>query len=274
MAFIELQSIEKVFETDDAEIRALASATLSIDEGEFVSLVGPSGCGKSTLLRILAGLIRPTSGEVRIGGVPVTEPRPDISVVFQSSVMLPWRSVMDNIMLPVDVAGKRRADYRPRALSLLDLVGLSGFADRNPWELSGGMQQRAAICRSLILEPRILLMDEPFGALDAITREEMGSELLRIWSEVGATVLFITHSIPEAVFLSDRVVVMSARPGRIQEEMRVDLPRPRTLDVFRDTRFVEMASSIRALVEAAHLGRSAADGKSTGGPALAANVHL
>ena len=274
MAFIELQSVDKVYETDDADISALASASLEIAEGEFVSLVGPSGCGKSTLLRILAGLIRPTRGEVRVGGEPVTEPRPDVSVVFQSSVMLPWRSIMDNIMLPVDVAGKRRANYRQRALSLLELVGLEGFADRNPWELSGGMQQRASICRALIMEPRILLMDEPFGALDAITREEMGVELLRIWSEVGATVLFITHSIPEAVFLSDRVVVMSARPGRIQQEIPVALPRPRTIDVFRDAEFVELAGQIRGLVEAAHVRRQSADGTSADASPLAANVHL
>jgi NitT/TauT family transport system ATP-binding protein len=252
MAFIEIDAVEKTYETDDADIPALASATLQIADGEFVSLVGPSGCGKSTLLRILGGLIPPSTGQVRIAGQPVTEPRADVSIVFQSSVMLPWRNIIDNVMLPVDVAGKRRSAYRDRALALLELVGLGGFADRNPWQLSGGMQQRAAICRALMLEPRILLMDEPFGALDAITRDEMGVELLRIWAEVGATVLFITHSIPEAVFLSDRVLVMSARPGRIEQELTVGLPRPRSLDAFADPAFIELTTRIRSLVEAAH----------------------
>jgi NitT/TauT family transport system ATP-binding protein len=191
-----------------------------------------------------------------VSGEPVVAPRSDVGIVFQNPVLLPWRSIIDNILLPVDVAQKPRQTYRRRALDLLKLVGLEGFGDRFPWQLSGGMQQRAAICRALIMEPRLLLMDEPFGALDAITREEMGVELLRIWSEIRPTVIFITHSIPEAVFLSDRVFVMSQRPGRIQHQVAVDLPRPRDLDLLREQHFVDLAAQIRSHIEAAHLGVS------------------
>ncbi len=253
MAYIKIDGVEKRFEVEDGEIEALASVTLTMERGDFVSLLGPSGCGKSTLLRILGGLIPATAGRVSIGGEPVVAPREDVGIVFQSPVLLPWRTVVDNVMLPVDVAGKSRQAYRAAAEHLLELVGLKGFGDRLPWQLSGGMQQRAAICRALILQPRILLMDEPFGALDAITREEMGVELLRIWSEVGATVLFITHSIPEAVFLSDRVAVMTRRPGRIQEIVPIPLERPRSWETFGDARFTATTTRIRQLVEAAHM---------------------
>ena len=255
MAYIEIEDVEKRFEVDDGDVHALASVTLRIEQGEVVSLLGPSGCGKSTLLRILGGLIPVPEGTVRVGGAPVVAPRDVVGVVFQSPILLPWRTIIDNVMLPVDVAGKARRAYHAAAEHLLDLVGLQGFGDRLPWQLSGGMQQRAAICRALILQPRILLMDEPFGALDAITRDEMGVELLRIWSEVGAAVLFITHSIPEAVFLSDRVAVMSARPGRIQEIVTVPLERPRTWDAFGDPRFTETTTRLRHLIESAHLAR-------------------
>jgi len=255
MSFIELDNVAKTFEVDGGEIQALLSVSLSIKQGEFVSLVGPSGCGKSTLLRILAGLISPTEGEVRVAGKPVRAPRSDVGIVFQNAVLLPWRTVIDNIMLPLDVAGERRKAYRTRVDQLLRLAGLSGFGDRLPWQLSGGMQQRVAICRALVRAPKILLMDEPFGSLDAITREGMGIELLRIWSEVGATVLFITHGIAEAVFLSDRVAVMTRRPGRIEEMLEIGLPRPRGLEIFQHARFTEAAGHIRAAIEGAHRAR-------------------
>ena len=255
MGFIELDGVAKTFDVDDGEVQALHSVSFSVEQGEFVSLVGPSGCGKSTLLRILAGLISPTDGHVRVAGEPVRGPRADVGIVFQSAVLLPWRTVIDNIMLPVDVAGEPRAAYRARVEQLLQLAGLSGFGDRLPWQLSGGMQQRVAICRALVRAPKILLMDEPFGSLDAITREEMGIELLRIWSEVGATVLFITHGIPEAVFLSDRVAVMTRRPGRIEEVLEIGLPRPRGLETYQHPRFTEAAGRIRAAIEDAHARR-------------------
>jgi NitT/TauT family transport system ATP-binding protein len=194
-----------------------------------VTLVGRSGCGKSTLLRIVAGLLEPTGGRVTIAGTPVTGPRRDVSLMFQRPALLPWRNVIENVLLPVEVHRLDRRAYRRRAHDLLELVGLDAFATRSPWELSGGMQQRVALCRALVVEPRILLMDEPFAALDALTREELGLELQRIWSEHRATILFVTHSIEEAVLLADRVVVMSARPGRIRRVVPVDLPRPRSL---------------------------------------------
>lgn len=218
-------------------------------EGEFISLVGPSGCGKSTLLRMIAGLTQPSSGEIRVAGEIVREPRADVGIVFQQAVLLPWLTVIDNIMLPVKLGREKQAPYRVRAEQLLELVGLGGFGDRLPWQLSGGMQQRASICRALILEPKVLLMDEPFGALDALTREDMGFELLRIWSEVGATVLFITHSISESVLLSDRVFVMSRRPGRIIKEVDVDLPRPRDLETFRAPGFTDLTAELRGSIE-------------------------
>ncbi len=233
----------------DGAVEAVARTTFSMSEGEFISLVGPSGCGKSTLLRMIAGLTPPSAGEIRVAGDVVREPRPDVGVVFQQPVLLPWLTVIDNIMLPVKLGRQKQAPFRARAEQLLELVGLGGFGDRLPWQLSGGMQQRASICRALILEPKVLLMDEPFGALDALTREEMGFELLRIWSEVGATVLFITHSISESVLLSDRVFVMSRRPGRIIKEVSVELPRPRDAETFRAAHFTDLAADLRGSIE-------------------------
>lgn len=198
---------------------------------------------------MIAGLVAPSEGEILVSGERVTEPRADVGIVFQQPVLLPWLSVIDNVMLPVKLGRANRRQYRERAEQLLQLVGLGGFGARLPWQLSGGMQQRAAICRALILEPRVLLMDEPFGALDALTREEMGFELLRIWSEVGATVFFITHSISEAVLLSDRVFVMSRRPGRIINEVSVEMARPRDLDSFRDARFTDLTAELRRTIE-------------------------
>jgi NitT/TauT family transport system ATP-binding protein len=200
---------------------------------------------------MLAGLVAPSEGEILVSGERVTAPRADVGIVFQQPVLLPWLSVHDNVMLPVKLGRANQRQFRERTEQLLQLVGLGGFGDRLPWQLSGGMQQRAAICRALILEPRVLLMDEPFGALDALTREEMGFELLRIWSEVGATVFFITHSISEAVLLSDRVFVMSRRPGRIVKEVEVGIARPRDLDSFRDARFTDLTAELRSTIESA-----------------------
>ena len=235
---------------DDAVV-ALADIDFRVREGEFVSIVGPSGCGKSTLLRILAGLMPPTDGEASLGGSTITGPRRDIGVVFQSPVLFPWRTVLANAEVPVDVQGLDRKAMRMRALELLKLVGLDGFESRYPRELSGGMQQRVSLVRALIHDPALLLMDEPFGALDAMTRETMHIELQRIWMERRKTVAFITHSIAEAVFLADRVLVMTPRPGRIGAELTVDLPRPRALDVVNTEVFGGYVRQIRAALAAA-----------------------
>jgi NitT/TauT family transport system ATP-binding protein len=218
-------------------VLALRDISFSVAEGEFIVVVGPSGCGKSTLLKVLAGLLPQTEGEADLKGTPIKGPRRDIGVVFQSPVLFPWRSVLGNVLLPADVQGLDQNEMHKRALELIDLVGLTGFEDRYPRELSGGMQQRVGIVRALIHDPAILLMDEPFGALDAMTRETMNVELQRIWMERRKTVLFITHSTAEAVFLADRVIVMTPRPGRIGDEFAVDLPRPRKLDVMNTERF-------------------------------------
>jgi NitT/TauT family transport system ATP-binding protein len=233
---IELDRVGMTYETGSGPVEALRDITLSVREGEFVSLVGPSGCGKSTLLRVVAGLRPMTSGSVVVDGAPVVRPIPKVGMVFQAAVLLKWRTVLDNVLLPAELAGLRPARYRERAHELLKLTGLEDFAGKRPSELSGGMQQRVSLCRALLLDPPLLLMDEPFGALDAMTRDEMNLELLRVWGEAGAgagerkTILFVTHSIPEAVFLSDRIVVMSPRPGRIAGIFDVALPRPRTVE--------------------------------------------
>jgi NitT/TauT family transport system ATP-binding protein len=227
-------------------VLALSDIGFSVGDGEFIVVVGPSGCGKSTLLKILAGLLAQTSGQAALNGTPIKGPRRDIGVVFQSPVLFPWRSVLGNVMLPADVQGLDRTEMTKRALDLIKLVGLSGFEDRYPRELSGGMQQRVGIVRALIHDPAILLMDEPFGALDAMTRETMNVELQRIWMERRKTVLFITHSTAEAVFLADRVIVMTPRPGKIGDEFHVDLPRPRKLDVMNTEGFGTYVRRIRA----------------------------
>ena len=243
---ISVQHLSKVYATRDGGVAALERISFSIDEGEFVAVVGPSGCGKSTLLKILAGLLSSTDGSASLRGTRIQGPRRDIGVVFQAPVLFPWRTVLDNVLLPIDVQGQGRERYLPAARDLLTLVGLRDFERRYPWELSGGMQQRVAITRALIHDPAMLLMDEPFGALDAMTREHMNLELQRIWLEKKKTVLFITHSIPEAVFLGDRVLVMTPRPGRILEDVAVDLPRPRSLEVMNTPEFGRYARAIRA----------------------------
>jgi len=224
---------------------ALDAIDFAVGEGEFVAVVGPSGCGKTTLLKILAGLIPPSTGEASLRGTPIAGPRRDIGVVFQAPVLFPWRSVLDNVLLPAHVQRLDRERHRRAALELLALVGLAGFEHRYPWELSGGMQQRVAIVRALIHDPALLLMDEPFGALDAMTREQMNLELQRIWLERRKTVVFITHSIPEAVFLADRVLVMTARPGRIAETVAVGLERPRPIEIMNTAAFGAHVRRIR-----------------------------
>jgi len=249
-----IEGVAKTYRTRQGEsIRALESVSLDIAAGEFVSVVGPSGCGKSTLLKMLAGLAAPSAGSIRHRGQRVHGPRDDIGVVFQEATLLPWLTVLRNVLVPADVARIRRSKLSSRAFDLLDLVGLRGFHDKYPQELSGGMQQRVAICRALLRQPAVLLMDEPFGALDALTRDQMNIELQRIWASERNTVLFITHSIPEAVLLSDRVVVMSRRPGCILEVLSIDLPRPRTLDMANTSAFGVYAQKARTLLDRAEV---------------------
>jgi NitT/TauT family transport system ATP-binding protein len=226
---ITLESVSHVFDTRGNRLQAISDIDLEIRDNEFVTLVGRSGCGKSTLLRIIAGLLRPTVGEVRVGGAPVRAPRRDVSFMFQRSALLPWRTVLENVMLPVEILHLDRRTHRARAEELLALTGLEGFEGRRPDELSGGMQQRVSLCRALIHNPSVLLMDEPFAALDALTREELSLELQRIWNEDRKTIVFVTHAIQEATLLADRIVVMTPRPGRIARVLHVNAPRPRSL---------------------------------------------
>ncbi|MBM3221782.1 MAG: ABC transporter ATP-binding protein [Candidatus Rokubacteria bacterium] len=230
------------YEASSGPVEALRDISLTVARGELVALVGPSGCGKSTLLRIVAGLRAPTRGRVDVADHPVRGPVAEVGMVFQAPVLLHWRRVLENVLLPAELSGRDPRRYHERATQLLRLVGLEDFAAKRPRELSGGMQQRAALCRALLLDPPLLLMDEPFGALDAMTRDEMNLELLRVWGETAVdsprkTVLFVTHSIPEAVLLADRVVVMTPRPGRIAATFDVPLPRPRGVETRADPRF-------------------------------------
>jgi NitT/TauT family transport system ATP-binding protein len=241
-----VRDLSKGYSSRDGCVNALQQINFSVKEGEFVAVVGPSGCGKSTLLKILAGVLTASAGTASLRGTAINGPRRDIGVVFQSPVLLPWRSVLENVLLPVDVQGTGGERSRECALELLRMVGLQEFAHRYPRELSGGMQQRVAIARALVHEPAMLLMDEPFGALDAMTREQMNLELQRIWLERKKTVLFITHSIGEAVFLADRVLVMTPRPGRIVDAVTVDIVRPRRLEAMSLPKFCATVSSIRA----------------------------
>ena len=243
---IRLRGVQKTYRSrrGDGTV-AVADVSLDIQDKEFVTLVGPSGCGKSTLLMMVSGLILPGAGTIELDGAAVKAPHPDVGLVFQNAVLMPWRTVLQNVLLPIEILRRDVQAYRPQALALLARVGLEGFEHASPRELSGGMQQRAALCRALIHNPRVLLMDEPFAALDALTREELGMELLRLWGEHQKTVLFVTHSIPEAVLLADRVVAMTARPGLIAEVIPVTLPRPRTLEMTYTDTFKECAERIR-----------------------------
>jgi NitT/TauT family transport system ATP-binding protein len=248
---IAVEEVTRVFTSGAKAVTALEKVSFAIAAGEFVSLVGPSGCGKSTLLKIISGLLPASSGQIQVNGKRVDQPLENVGMVFQAPVLLKWRSVLGNILLPVEFAKLESATYREKARSLIRLVGLAGFEEMYPHQLSGGMQQRASLCRALVTDPQLLLMDEPFGALDAMTRDELDMELLRIWDERKKTVLFVTHSIQEAVFLSDWVFVMSARPGRLLEEIAIDLPRPRTLEMMSAAKFGEYTLRIRGLLNAA-----------------------
>ncbi len=230
------------------EVTALEEMSLDVRDNEFITIVGQSGCGKSTLLRLVSGLLAPTTGTIELAGRPVTGPRSDVGIVFQSAVLLPWRTVLENVLLPIEFLKLDTGKYEARARELLALVGLKGFESAYPRALSGGMQQRVSISRALVSDPRILLMDEPFGALDAMTREELSFELLRIWDERKKTVLFVTHSIPEAVLLANRVVVMTPRPARVAKIIEVNLPRPRTLEMEFSDEFRKATDEIRELI--------------------------
>ncbi|KGE20272.1 ABC transporter ATP-binding protein [Paenibacillus wynnii] len=244
---IKLENIEMRYQTETADVLALHQVSLDIAKGEFVSLLGPSGCGKTTLLRLMADLIEPTGGNITVAGKSAREARlaQKYGIVFQSPVLYDWRKVKDNITLPLELLGTKKSVREEKALELLELVGLQGFADKYPWQLSGGMQQRVAIARALSMEPEILLMDEPFSALDEFTRERLNEELLSVWSKVQNTIVFVTHSIPESIFLSDRVFVLSPHPGRLSSVVNIPLPRPRTAEMRNSPEFFELIARIR-----------------------------
>lgn len=246
-ACIAIAGAGKTYASSRGPVLALDGIDLEVREGEFLSLLGPSGCGKSTLLRCIAGLDRLTAGSVRVRGAETNGPPEGIGMVFQRDALLDWRTVLGNVLLACELRGQRPVRYRPQAMALLERFGLAAFADRYPWELSGGMRQRASICRALLVEPQILLMDEPFGALDAMTRDDLNVELVRLSQATRRTVVFVTHSIPEAVFLSDRVAVLSRSPGRIAELVTVELPRPRDLAIRESPAFAAHVAHIRAI---------------------------
>ena len=246
---VEIDHLQKTYDSRNEPVTALREVTLSVPQRQFVSLLGPSGCGKSTLLRCVAGLEMPSGGVVKVNGSVVDRPPDSMGIVFQRDVLLDWLNVLDNILLPAKLQRSDESEARCRAHELLKLIGLEGFENRSPWELSGGMRQRVAICRALLLNPSLLLMDEPFGALDAMTRDELNVELQRLWMANVNTVLFVTHSIPEAVFLSDRVVVMSRAPGSIVDVLDIALPRPRPLAVRESPEFGAYVAQIRRIFE-------------------------
>jgi NitT/TauT family transport system ATP-binding protein len=262
---VRIAGVDKVFSRAGRVVTtALQGIDLDIRRGEFVSLIGPSGCGKSTLLRVIGDLIEPTTGTITVNGKPAPRARRDrdYGMVFQAPVLFDWRTVEDNVKLPLELMGYDRRKREQRAHEMLELVELGDFLHHHPYQLSGGMQQRVAIARALAFEPSILLMDEPFGALDEMTRERMNQEVLRIWERTGITVVFVTHSIPEAVFLSSRVVVMSARPGRITDVVEVDLPRPRDVATREHRRYFELVIEVREALRRGGAGTEAADGGS------------
>ena len=251
---IDIGKLSLTFQTRDAPVYALSEVDLRVDRGDFVSLIGPSGCGKTTLLRVIANLEQPTDGRVAVEGVSPEEARMRriYGYVFQAPVLYPWRTVQRNVTMPLEIMGVSRAERQERAKHYLELVNLTGFERKFPWQLSGGMQQRVSIARALSFDPDLLLMDEPFGALDEITRDHLNEQLLRLWERTGKTVVFVTHSIPEAVFLSSRIVVMSPRPGRIVDVIDCDLPRDRTLDIRETPEFLKIALRVRQGLRAGH----------------------
>jgi NitT/TauT family transport system ATP-binding protein len=244
-AFVDLHGVSCEYRTRTGPGLAVEKLSLQAREKEFLAILGPSGCGKSTLLKMVAGLIAPSAGSILVDGQPVAQPLERLGMVFQSPVLLRWRTVINNVLFPAEATGQSDAGMRERAFGLIRLVGLSGFEHKYPHELSGGMAQRVSLARALLLDPKLLLMDEPFGALDALTREEMGMELLHIWQERPKTILFVTHSISESVLLADRVLVMSARPGRLAAEVSIDLPRPRTGRMRALPRFGEIVAALQ-----------------------------
>lgn len=248
---IVLDNISMKYETASSDVLAVQQVSMKIAKGEFISLLGPSGCGKTTLLRLMADLLQPSSGSVTVAGGTAKEARlaQKYGIVFQSPVLYDWRKVKHNVTLPLELKGISKKQRDLRAEELLELVGLSAFADKYPWQLSGGMQQRVAIARALAMEPEILLMDEPFSALDEFSRERLNEELLTVWSKVGSTVVFVTHSIPESVFLSDRVFVLSPHPGRLSAVVDIPLPRPRTKEMRNTPQFFELIADIRSRFE-------------------------
>ena len=270
---VRVSGVDKTFRRGDRAVtKALEGIDLDIARGEFVSLIGPSGCGKSTLLRIVGDLTSPSTGTVTVNGKTAEQARRDrdYGMVFQAPVLFDWRTVEDNVKLPLEILGWDAARRASRAREMLDLIELGEFVKHHPFQLSGGMQQRVAIARALAFEPSILLMDEPFGALDEMTRERMNGEVLRIWERTGTTILFVTHSIPEAVFLSSRVVVMSARPGRITTIVDIDLPRPRTDETRESRRYFELVTAVR---EALRAGGAELDDRGTVGPGSDASIE-
>jgi NitT/TauT family transport system ATP-binding protein len=251
---IEVEDLSLTFQTADGPVYALSEVNLTVNAGDFVSFIGPSGCGKTTLLRVIADLERQTAGRMSVNGVTPEEARLGraYGYVFQAPALYPWRTVERNVMLPLEIMGMSAAERRDRAARYLDLVNLKGFEKKFPWQLSGGMQQRVSIARALSFEPELLLMDEPFGALDEITRDHLNEQLLRLWERTGKTVIFVTHSIPEAVFLSSKIVVMSPRPGRIIDVIDCNLPPDRTLDARESQEFAEIAHRVREGLRAGH----------------------
>jgi NitT/TauT family transport system ATP-binding protein len=266
MAALTLQGVKKTY---DGKQFVLHGIDVDVADGEFVVMVGPSGCGKSTLLRLIGDLVAPTTGEIEVNSKPAAQARRDreYGMVFQAPVLFDWRSVADNVGLPLEVMGFAAARRVTRTKEMLELVELTEFAGHHPWQLSGGMQQRVAIARALAFEPSILLMDEPFGALDEMTRERMNQEVQRIWEQTGTTIVFVTHSIPEAVFLSSRVVVMSARPGRVTRIIDIDLPRPRTDDTRESERYFELVTQVREALRGHRSGRAGDAGAADDGSA-------
>lgn len=251
---IQIDELSLIFETNDGPVHALSDIDLSIAEGEFVSLIGPSGCGKTTLLRVIADLERATAGSITVNGVSPEQARLNraYGYVFQAAALYPWRTIDRNIALPLEIMGLPKEEQNSRIAKNLDLVNLTGFEKKFPWQLSGGMQQRASIARALAVEPDLLLMDEPFGALDEIVRDHLNEQLLKLWEKTNKTVVFVTHSIPEAVFLSTKIVVMSPRPGRVHDVIDCNLPRERTLDVRETPQFLEIAHRVREGLRAGH----------------------
>jgi len=255
--YVVVDGVRKVYNAGASALEAVSSVSFAARAGEFVSILGPSGCGKSTLLMMVAGLEPLTAGRIDVAGQPITGPRADIGVIFQDPVLLPWKSVLDNVLFPIHILKRPVREYTERARQLLDMVGLSEFSAKRPHQLSGGMRQRVAICRALVHDPTLLLMDEPFSALDAITRDEMNAALLDIWQRYQKTVLFVTHGIREAVFLSDRVLVMARRPSTLIADVSIPLPRPRRLTIEETPEFNEICALLRAKIEESHGRRGA-----------------